>query len=179
MPPKRKSTKLGDGKRYPLNMRTTKHLRDHLERAADESGRSLAQEVEYRLERSFEREAVIIEAFGGSTNSNLVRELIRVLGWQDNLDEDIEDTHYLAAIILILARAERKLKDLSDVAAYDQLMHLCVPGIVNCTNLNHSSASQLVDDLFPDVRINFLQEANKRPRAKQQNSSKGRKKSKS
>lgn len=42
-----------DGKRHPLNMRTTKDMRDRLERAAVESGRSLAQEVEYRLDRSF------------------------------------------------------------------------------------------------------------------------------
>ena len=43
----------GDAKRHPLNMRTTKALRDSLEEAAADSGRSLAQEVEYRLERSF------------------------------------------------------------------------------------------------------------------------------
>ena len=42
----------GEGKRYPLNMRTTKQLKDDLEDAARESGRSLAQEVEFRLERS-------------------------------------------------------------------------------------------------------------------------------
>ncbi len=41
------------GKRHPLNMRTTKELRDKIERAARLSGRSLVQEVEYRLERSF------------------------------------------------------------------------------------------------------------------------------
>ena len=48
-------------KRYPLNMRTTKEVREKLERAASESGRSLAQEVEFRLERSFEREALVGE----------------------------------------------------------------------------------------------------------------------
>jgi hypothetical protein len=43
------------GKRYPLNMRTTKELRDKIEAAAWASGRSLVQEVEYRLEQSFAR----------------------------------------------------------------------------------------------------------------------------
>ena len=42
------------GKRYPLNMRTTRELRDRIEAAARASGRSLVQEVEYRLERSFQ-----------------------------------------------------------------------------------------------------------------------------
>ena len=43
----------GKGKRVPLNMRTTRELRRHLEKAAANSGRSLAQEIEIRLERSF------------------------------------------------------------------------------------------------------------------------------
>ena len=47
------------GKRYPLNMRTTKELREKLERAAAKSGRSLVGEVEYRLERSFDRDEVV------------------------------------------------------------------------------------------------------------------------
>ena len=45
-------------KRYPLNMRTTREVREKLEKAAAELGRSLAQEVEFRLERSFERDAL-------------------------------------------------------------------------------------------------------------------------
>ena len=48
-----------EGKRYPLNMRTTKEMREKLERAAAESGRSLVGEVEYRLERSFDRDEVV------------------------------------------------------------------------------------------------------------------------
>jgi hypothetical protein len=51
--------KVVEGKRYPLNMRTTKEMREKLERAATESGRSLVGEVEYRLERSFDRDEVV------------------------------------------------------------------------------------------------------------------------
>jgi hypothetical protein len=46
----------GEGKRYPLGIRTTKELRERLEAAAKASGRSLAQEVEFRLERSYEQD---------------------------------------------------------------------------------------------------------------------------
>jgi hypothetical protein len=42
------------GKRYPIGIRTTKVLRDALLNASRASGRSLAQEIEFRLERSFE-----------------------------------------------------------------------------------------------------------------------------
>jgi len=43
----------GSGKKIPLNMRTTEGLREKINRAAGESGRSLVQEVEHRVEKSF------------------------------------------------------------------------------------------------------------------------------
>ncbi len=55
MPPR--SRRVLPGKRHPLNMRTTKELRDKVDAAAMASGRSLVQEVEFRLERSFDLEA--------------------------------------------------------------------------------------------------------------------------
>ena len=41
------------GSRVPLNVRTTRERRQQLEAAADESGRSLLAELEYRLDQSF------------------------------------------------------------------------------------------------------------------------------
>ena len=58
----------GEGKRVPLNMRTTRETREKLEISAAVSGRSLAQEVEYRVEQSF-LETGILEALDlGSRN---------------------------------------------------------------------------------------------------------------
>jgi TraY domain len=59
MPPRAKVTKKGNaetGKRYPLNMRTTFEMRQSLEEGARRSGRSLAQEAEFRLEDTFRTE---------------------------------------------------------------------------------------------------------------------------
>ena len=56
----------GEGKRHPLNMRTTKEIRGSLEGAAKASGRSLAQEAEFRLERSFGRDEIMAETWGGA-----------------------------------------------------------------------------------------------------------------
>ena len=56
----RKAVVGGSGKRVSLNMRTTKETREMLESAAAQSGRSLVQEVERRVEDSFTRE----ESFG-------------------------------------------------------------------------------------------------------------------
>jgi len=67
MPPK--SKRVLPGKRYPLNMRTTKELRDKIEEAATASGRSLVQEVEVRLEKSFQED----DAYGGPHLSRVFR----------------------------------------------------------------------------------------------------------
>ena len=50
-------------KRHSVGIRTTRKLKDYLLRAANLSGRSLAQEVEYRLERSLDRRTPLDEAF--------------------------------------------------------------------------------------------------------------------
>src|SRR4051794_26300370 len=70
-------TDLGEGKKSPLNMRTTPQLREKIEKAAGESGRSLVQEVEYRLERSFDRQDLLTEIltlrFGSGMADMMVR----------------------------------------------------------------------------------------------------------
>lgn len=68
----RKKLPEGEGKRIPLGMRTTREMRAKLEAAAVQTGRSLAAEVEYRLERSFDREALLAE----------VREAVRLPSFQ-------------------------------------------------------------------------------------------------
>jgi hypothetical protein len=49
----------GQGKRYPLSMRTTKEIKDKIETASKTSGRSMMAEAEYRLEQSFLTEELI------------------------------------------------------------------------------------------------------------------------
>lgn len=53
MPRKFKRLDSETGPRVPLNMRTTRALRTRLADEANRQGRSLCQEVEYRLEASF------------------------------------------------------------------------------------------------------------------------------
>ena len=49
----------GGGKRFPLNMRTTREMREKLEKSAGGSGRSLVQEVEYLMEQALREEEVL------------------------------------------------------------------------------------------------------------------------
>lgn len=69
----------GKGKRYPLNMRTTKEVREILEKAARASGRSLVQEVERRLETSFQMDAL----FHLMAGEDLSRPIMLYLGMLD------------------------------------------------------------------------------------------------
>jgi hypothetical protein len=46
-------------KRHAVGIRTTRKLKGLLQRAADSSGRSVAQEIEFRLEQSFALETLI------------------------------------------------------------------------------------------------------------------------
>jgi hypothetical protein len=63
----------------PLSLRVTPQLKARLDAAADETGRSQTQEIEFRLERSFDRQDLLLDvlanAFGPQT-----AELLVVLG---------------------------------------------------------------------------------------------------
>ena len=77
-----------EGKRAPLSIRTTLDLRADLEKASKASGRSLAQEVEHRLEQSFRHEARAAEiaqtarreAFGSESRYKLMLILAGLIG---------------------------------------------------------------------------------------------------
>jgi hypothetical protein len=79
MPRQTKSrAKASAGKRHPLNMRTTKETRLRLEKAAALAGRSLAQEVEARLERSFDRESLLPDVLELAYGSRLAALLVTI-----------------------------------------------------------------------------------------------------
>jgi len=74
----------GQGKRYPLNMRTTKEIREKLERAAAQSGRSLVQEVEHRLQKSFDHEetsASVSRQFSALKRELMIELHAQILEW--------------------------------------------------------------------------------------------------
>jgi hypothetical protein len=62
----------GEAKRSPINMRTTPATRAALEAAAERGGRSLAQEIEQRLERSIEQERQL----GGPQTAALISAIL-------------------------------------------------------------------------------------------------------
>ena len=71
-----------EGERNHLGMRTTAELKSRLENEATKSGRSLSQEAEYRLERSFwddeKRQMEMLREFGGPQNLALAKVVARM-----------------------------------------------------------------------------------------------------
>lgn len=75
----RKAAGTDGRKMQALNMRTTAEVRDRLAAAASASGRSLAQEVEYRVTRSLLQDEDQSHFYGGQHNAQLVRLLTTAL----------------------------------------------------------------------------------------------------
>jgi hypothetical protein len=70
------------GERVPVSWKMSPESKARIERAAEESGRSMSQEIELRLEQSFEREdraPALLEAVYGRRLADLLRLLGRTM----------------------------------------------------------------------------------------------------
>jgi hypothetical protein len=76
--PRKSPTAKGRGKRYPLNMRTTREVRELLERVAAASGRSLVQQAEHMIQSSL-RDELLFTALGGSVAGSVIRPILLFL----------------------------------------------------------------------------------------------------
>jgi hypothetical protein len=68
-----------------LSTRIREDTRKALENAALASGRSLSQEIEYRLRRSFDEDRKLIEVFGSRKNYGILRMISSVMDLSGNL----------------------------------------------------------------------------------------------
>lgn len=91
--PGRPRKKASDGKRAMFSTRMSLVLRENLDRASAKSGKSLSQEIEDRLRRSFDVEKQITESFEGKEKYGLARLFIEIieaaemgtfLGWAED-----------------------------------------------------------------------------------------------
>jgi hypothetical protein len=81
----RPSLPKGKGKRHAIGLRATADLRRKLEEGARQSGRSLSQEAEFRLESSFKDDDRITESFGGDLTFKIMRALASVVPVMNSL----------------------------------------------------------------------------------------------
>jgi hypothetical protein len=95
------------GKSSVFSTRIRPDLRKSLERAAKASGRSLSQEVEHRLRRSFVEDDKIADAFGDRRTYRLMRMMSDAihLSWQDQNDENWLDDPFRFRVALAAMRS--------------------------------------------------------------------------
>jgi hypothetical protein len=82
-------------KRYALGIRTTKQIKDLLQTAADSSGRSVAHEIELRLERSFDEE----KSLGGPRLAAVFRSLAATAEFLSDRREWLSDYRLFNIVI--------------------------------------------------------------------------------
>ena len=93
-------------------------MRKSLESAAEQAGRSISEEVEYRLQRSFDRESLVRELYGDK-HAKLLKSLINIMSMASDASEvplgrKLADIHVLSAVILILGYENRDLNSILD-----------------------------------------------------------------
>ena len=102
-----------EGKREVITLRVTGELRRRLESAASETGRSMSQEAELRIERSFQREDDQHANFGGPDRYRLAQ----WIAFSIQIAEDITDKRF---------RRDRKTTNIA-VAAINEMLQKLVP----------------------------------------------------
>jgi hypothetical protein len=70
----------GERKASHITFRVRENLRERLQRAAEENGRSLSEETEYRLESTFRDQDVALRALGGPKAEAIVAPILLYLG---------------------------------------------------------------------------------------------------
>lgn len=68
-----------EGHRHPISFRTTADLREKMEKAASVAGRSLTQEIEFRLEASFLRQVTDEVFLGGGVAADMLVAIAQVV----------------------------------------------------------------------------------------------------
>ena len=98
------------GKSRWLSTRITPGLRERLDRAAALSERSLSQEIERRLDRSFRDRDAVVDAFGGTHNYAVMRVLGSAIGAAETIKgttwvEDLDLFREIEAMVLKILAA--------------------------------------------------------------------------
>ena len=108
------------GKRAALELKVTAQLRQSLDRASRQSGRTQTQEAELRLERSFERQSLFTEVLELQYGRGLAG-MLAVLG---------ETMHYALEMLGPFPKPGGRLDEtlLSDPYAYDEVAK-CVEAV--------------------------------------------------
>lgn len=83
------------GERVQLSLRVSPETKKHLDRAIGRNGRSLSQEAEYRIERSFLEDRLILHAVAMKNDILQALEVFLLITGGDNRQAAIENIRLL------------------------------------------------------------------------------------
>lgn len=134
-----------------LTFRTRGSLRLQLEAAAQEAGRSVSEEIEHRLQISFDRKAVALQVFG-EQNASLISALQNIVSMPQSSQKHANSAIYLAAITTILAVSGSDLEGLLEKNVDPSVwLFLSQSGIMRASNLDIDAASEEAERVVPEM----------------------------
>ncbi|MCJ2082772.1 hypothetical protein [Methylobacterium sp. J-090] len=134
-----------------LTFRTRGSLRAQLETAAQESGRSVSEEIEHRMQLSFDRKAVALQIYGDS-NTALMKALYSILGATTSDLKHSNSAVHLAAITTILAAAGSRFEDLIEKNPDPSVWaFLSRTGVMQALGLNAEEATKEAERVVPEM----------------------------
>ena len=119
-PPKRQPRK---GERFQLGIRVTSEMKRRLDAAAEQTGRSQSQEVELRLERSFERAGLLPDVLALAYGKELADPVMQYADWLRGTVQTKGDVHGDTYVFILEGDADeavtRTAKQVAEAAADD------------------------------------------------------------
>jgi len=144
-------------KSQTLTFRTRADLRKNLEIAAEQAGRSVSEEIEYRLQRSFDREAVALEMYG-SQHAKLIRSFNKVLSMASGAKQvregnELSDDFILVTVLMLFAYSGRDIWTLLDDEVRQKNAEIAATAeIADAMEIEPSSARRRVRSALKSLR---------------------------
>ena len=134
-----------------LTFRTRGGLRAKLEVAAEESGRSVSEEIEHRLQVSFDQNAFALQVYG-RVNPEIAQAILSVLNTSASAKIHPKPVVILAAISVLLAANGSNLQDLIKANADPSVwLYLSQLGISQACGLDADSAAKEAERVIPEM----------------------------
>lgn len=139
-----------DRKTSNLTFRTRGDLRAKLEEAAQESGRSISEEIEHRLHSTFDKRLILNQIWGGA--SVRLMEAVNIINNKSGWHAEDGAAANLAIITTVLAQMETTYDDLiGRVEDYSVWMVLSQLGIARACNLKIADAKSRALEAIPEM----------------------------
>lgn len=140
-----------DRKAGNLTFRTRANLREQLEEAAQQSGRSVSEEIEHRLQTSFDRNAVAMQVYG-SHGTDLIKALGQIFMLSRGMGSATNPYVCLAALTTIMTYAKKDIHHLIEASVDPSVwLYLSRAGIMQACDMDEEAAEEAAQLFIPEM----------------------------